>query len=106
VKGIPGLPEPTFRTAQDAWVSLDTVVHRVCEALGGDVSPLVARCTIQLARHEVSQLERVEIGALAQEVSAALRHERIVVTPLIVRGVLLAYATELAALDIVQVEEG
>ena len=103
---IPQLPEPTFRTVDDAWVSLDSIVKRVCQALGGGVSPVVAKCTIQLARHEVAQLERVEIGALAQEVSAALRHERIVVTPLVVRGVLMAYATEVARLEVVQVEEG
>lgn len=106
IRGIPQLPEPTFRTADDAWVSLDSVVKRVCAALGGDVSPLVAKCTIQLARHAAKHVDRVEIGQLAADVSGALRSERIVVTPLVVQAVLMAYATEVARLDVVQIEEG
>jgi hypothetical protein len=106
IQGIPQLPEPTFRTQDDAWVSLDSVVQRVCAALRGDVSPLVAKCTIQLARHAATQSDRVEIGQLATDVCAALRGERIVVTPLVVHAVLLAYASEVAALDVVQVAEG
>lgn len=105
-RGIRGLPEPTFRTADDAWVSLDSVVTRVCAALGGDVSPVVAKCTIQLARYAAKHVDRVEIGQLAADVCHALRAERIVVTPLVVQAVLLAYATEVASLDVVQVEEG
>ncbi|MFN7146765.1 MAG: hypothetical protein ACK4YP_23530 [Myxococcota bacterium] len=106
IRGIPQLPEPTFRTADDAWVSLDSVVRRVCTALGGDVSPLVAKCTIQLARHAAHHVERVDIGQLAADVCAALRGERIVVTPIVVQQVLLAYASEVASLGVVQVEEG
>ncbi|MFZ5481976.1 MAG: hypothetical protein ACOZNI_34770 [Myxococcota bacterium] len=106
IQGIPELPEPAFRTHDDAWVSLDAVVKRVCEALHGDVSPLVAKCTIQLARFETHRADRVEIGQLAADVCQALRGERIVVTPLTVRAVLLAYASEVASLGIVQVVEG
>lgn len=105
-RGIPELPEPTFRTFDDAWVSLDTLVERVCEALGGDVSPIVAKCTIQVARHAMRSMDRVEVGVLATEVCAILRPERIVVTPLVVQGVLMAYASEIAALGIAQVSEG
>lgn len=105
VRGVPDLPEPTFRTYDDAWVSLDTLVRRVVDALGGDVSPLVAKCTIQLARYEAHHLERVEIGQLAQDVSRALRSERIVVTPPVVSAVLMAYAEEVAALGIAEVIE-
>lgn len=105
IRGIPELPEPSFLTHDDAWFSLDSLVERVCKALGGAVSPLVAKCTIQLARHETAQLEKVEIGQLATDVCAALRSERIVVTPLTVRAVLLAYAGEVAQLGVVQVVE-
>lgn len=105
VRGIPELPEPTFRTHDDAWVSLDTVVRGVVDALGGDVSPLVAKCTIQLARYEAGHLERVEIGRLARDVSLALRAEHIVVTPPVVHAVLLAYASEVSAMGIVEVVE-
>lgn len=105
-RGVRELPEPTFRTADDAWVSLDSVVKRVCAALRGDVSPVVARCTILLARNAADQLERVELGALASDVCFALRGERIVVTPIVVQAILMAYATEVAALEVVQTEEG
>lgn len=106
IQGIPDLPEPTFRTGDDAWVSLDTVVTRVCRALGGDVSPLVAKCTIQVARHAVNHLDQVDIGKLATEVSHMLRPERIVVTPPVVHAILLAYVSQVEDLGVVQVSEG
>jgi hypothetical protein len=106
VQGIDGLAEPTFRTGDDQWVSLDTVVARVVRALDGGVSPLVAKCVIQMARHAVKGLENVDIGALARDVTMALRHERIVVTPPVVHAVLLAYVTEVQELGVVQVSEG
>lgn len=104
--GIPELPEPTFRTSVDAWVSLDTVVARVVMALGGDVSPVVAKSTIQLARHTLGGLDQVEVGRLAADVCQQLRPERIVVTPVVVQAILMAYAQEVVDLDVVQVEEG
>ena len=106
IRGIPELPEPTFRTEANAWVSLDSVVGRVCDALGGDVSPLVAKCTIQVARHAIRDIERVDVGRLAAEVCRQLRPEHIVVTPPVVQAVLLAYASEVSTLGIGQVEEG
>lgn len=106
IRGIPELPEPTFRTHDNAWVSLDTVVTRVCAALGGNVSPLVAKCTIQLARYALARQERVEVGELAAEVCRQLRPEHIVVTPVVVHGILLAYANEVASMDVAQVSEG
>jgi hypothetical protein len=105
-RGIPGLPEPTFRTVEDTWVSLDTVVARVCAALGDDVSPIVAKSTIQLARDSMRDVEQVDVGQLATAVCLQLRPERIVVTPIVVSAILRAYAEQLADLDIVQVAEG
>ncbi len=104
--GLPPLPEPTFRTVDDEWVSLDTLVRRVVERLDGDVSPLVAKGVILVARHHVRALESVDIGALARDVTASLRPEHIVVTPPVVNAVLLAYVTEVEALDVVQIAEG
>lgn len=106
IPGIPDLPEPTFRTFDDAWVSLDTVVRRVCDALGGDVSPVVCKCTIQLARHALREVEKVEVGELAAEVCRRLRPEHIVVTPVVVQAILMAYAGEFASLGVAQVAEG
>jgi hypothetical protein len=106
VQGIAGLAEPTFRTGDDQWVSLDSVVTKVVRALDHGVSPLVAKCVIQLARDAVKGLENVDIGALARDVTQALRHERIVVTPPVVHAVLLAYVTEVQDLGVVQVSEG
>jgi len=106
IRGIADLPEPTFRTTDDAWVSLDTVVARVVLALGGGVSPVVAKATIQLARHTLRDLERVDVGRLASDVCLLLRPEHIVVTPIVVQAVLMAYAREVVSLEVVQVMEG
>lgn len=106
VPGIGGLSQPTFRTDDGQWVSLDTVVARVVDRLDGDVSPLAAKCVIQMARHAVAALEQVDIGALARDVSMALRPERLVVTPPVINAVLLAYVTEVEALGVVQISEG
>ncbi len=106
VRGIGGLPEPTFRTADDSWVSLDTVVACVVDRLDGDVSPMVAKGVIQVARHAVKCLETVDIGALARDVTLSLRPEHIVVTPPVVNAILLAYVTEVEQLGVVQVAEG
>ena len=106
VAGLSGLPEPTFRTADGAWISLDTLVARVVDRLDGDVSPLAAKWVIQMARHAVSALDEVDIGALARDVSMALRPERLVVTPPVINAILLAYVTEVEELSIVQISEG
>jgi hypothetical protein len=105
IQGIRGLPEPTFRTDDDAWVSLDTLVARVVRRLDGQVSPIVAKCIIQATRDAVRSLDRIEIGRLAADVCVSLRHERIVVTPPVVHGILLAYVAEVQDLGIVQVAE-
>lgn len=106
IPGIRDLPEPTFRTFEDALVSLDTLVDAVCDALGGQVSPVVCKCTIQMARYAMRDQERVDVGALAAEVSRELRPEHIVVTPPVVQGILMAYASEVARLGVAQVSEG
>ena len=102
----PGLPEPTFRTLDGEWVSLDTLVERVVKRLDGDVSPLVAKGVIQVARTAVAVLETVEIGALARDVTMSLRPSHIVVTPPVVNALLLAYVTEVELLGVVQIAEG
>lgn len=106
IRGIPDLPEPTFRTWDDAWVSLDSVVALVCARLDHAVSPGVVKCTIQLARHMIKERDRVDVGPLASELCRQLRPEHIVVTPPVVQAVLMAYATEYAALGVAQVQEG
>lgn len=105
IPGVPGLPEPTFRTGDDAWVSLDAVVSRVCKALGGDVSPLVCKAVIQVSRHAVRDLDRIDVGRLAADVSHMLRPERIVVTPPVVHAIILAYVAQVADMGVVQVSE-
>lgn len=105
IPGVPGLPEPTFRTGDDAWVSLDAVVSRVCKALGGDVSPLVCKAVIQVSRHAVRDLDCIDVGRLAADVSHMLRPERIVVTPPVVHAIILAYVAQVADMGVVQVSE-
>ncbi len=103
---VPALKEPTFRTRDGQWVSLDTLVARVVERLDGDISLLVAKGIIQVARTAVSVLETVEIGVLARDVTLSLRPSHIVVTPPVVNAVLLAYVTEVELLGVVQIAEG
>lgn len=104
--GLPPLPVPTFRTLDGEWVSIDTLVRRVVERLDGDVSPLVAKGVILVARHQVRALETVDIGALARDVTLSLRPEHIVVTPPVVNAILLAYVTEVEELGVAQISEG
>lgn len=106
IPGLRHLPEPTYRTDDDAWVSLDSVVRAVCAELGHGVSPMVCKATIQVARHAMQARDRVEVGPIASEVCQQLRPERIVVTPIVVHGILLAYANVVAGLGVVQVTEG
>ncbi len=85
---------------------MDTLVERVVKRLDGDVSPLVAKGVIQVARTAVAVLETVEIGALARDVTMSLRPSHIVVTPPVVNAILLAYVTEVELLGVVQIAEG
>lgn len=106
IPGLRHLPEPTFFTDDDAWVSLDAVVREVCADLGGGVSPMVCKATIQVARHAMQAIDRVDVGQVAAEVCQQLRPERIVVTPIVVHAILLAYANVVAGLGVVQITEG
>lgn len=105
IPGIPGLPEPWFRTSGDAWVTLDMLVDAAVHALDGSVSPLVCKSIIQLARWQLRSRDSVDVGALAAGVCHALRAEQIVVTPPVVQGVLMAYARAYHELDCVEIVE-
>lgn len=104
--GLVPLPEPTYRTREDAWVSFDTLVGRVAKALAGDVSEPVVRAVIQVARHAVQSASEVDFAALAAEVAENLRQERVLVRPELVQRVLRVYVTQVDDLDVVQVSEG
>lgn len=101
-----GLPEPTFRTAEDAWVSFDTVLARLVKGLGGEVSPVVAAAVVQVARHELRATQKVDVARLAREVTEVLRHERVLITPGLVERILRVYARTVDDMDVVQVSEG
>lgn len=85
-------------------MSFDTVVARVARTLG-DVSPVVVRAVVQVSRHSVKDVVRVDLVALADEVAHVLRHERVVVGPTLVARVLRAYVAQVDDLDVVQVSE-
>lgn len=104
--GAVALPEPTFRTADEEWVSFDTVVHRVVKGLGHEVSEVVIRATVQLARNAVKGQEKVDVHALADEVAHVLRHERVIVSGPVVERILRAYVLAVDDMDVVQVSEG
>ncbi len=105
IPGIPELPEPTFRTSSGAWVSLDSLVASTCDALEHTISPMVCKCIVQLARWQVRTQERVDVGALASSVTLSLRAEKVVVTPPVVQGVLMAYAQAYRDLDVIAIDE-
>lgn len=104
--GVVALPEPTFRTSDEEWVSFDTVVHRVTKGLAGEASEIVIRATVQLARHTVKAQEKVDVHALADEVAHVLRHERVIVSGPLVERILRAYVLAVDDMDVVQVSEG
>ncbi len=105
IAGIPELPEPTFRTSTGAWVTLDSLVESTWEELDRTVSPMVCKCIVQLARWQIRTQERVDVGALAASVTVSLRAEKVVVTPPVVQGVLMAYAEAYRALDVIEIYE-
>jgi hypothetical protein len=100
------LPVPTYRTADEEWVSFDTVVHRVKKSLGDSASEVVIRATVQLSRHAAKSADHIDVHVLAAEVARVLRHERVLVGAPLVERILRAYVLAVDDMDVVQVSEG
>lgn len=108
IPGIPGASEPSFRTRDDSWVSLDTLVRSTCarlEEIGEVVSPLAAKAVIQVGRDSVQRWPERQGDALMHTVSDQLRHQRLIVVPRLVREILVAYTSAVVELDVAEVVE-
>ena len=106
IPGIPGASEPTFRTRDCHWMSLDTLVMETCAELEEDgwvVSPHAAKVTIQVARVVVQGPDGMETDTLVDEVQARLRHRFILLTVAQVRSILTAYARVVSTMDIAEI---
>ena len=109
IPGIPGAPNPTFRTRDRVYVSLDQVIVELCEELGEEglvVARSVAKTVVQCARFYL----RAEKGPQGlEEISDAvfrdLKMHRILLVPHRVRQVLTAYGRVYASLQIEDVTE-
>ena len=103
--GIPGAPEPTFRTRDREYVSLDELIKDVCTELATRdilVDAPVVKAAVQCARDSVQGTESPGLDGLAQQVSEDLRRERVHLVPRLVRQVLLSYGRVVTELDIAE----
>ena len=108
IPGIPGASEPSFRTRDAQWVSLDTLVRSTCQRLediGEPVSPLAAKAVIQVGRECVQAYPERQGDALMISVSDNLRQRRLLVVPRLVREILIAYTSAVVELDVAEVVE-
>ena len=106
IRGIPGAADPTFRTRDRIFVSLDQLVAEVCEVLRSRafvVSLPVAKCVVQLTRRHLSQRDDIDLEELSLVVSKELRSHRTLVTQAQVKLVLQAYGDTFAVLDIAEI---
>jgi hypothetical protein len=105
IPGIPGAPEPTFRTRDREYVSLDRLIQDVCTELASRdilVDPPIAKAAVQCARQSVQASESPGLEGLSQQVSEDLRRERVHLVPRLVRQVLLSYGRIVSELDIAE----
>ena len=105
ISGIPGAPEPTFRTRDREYVSLDRLIQDVCTELASRdilVNASIAKAAVQCARHSVQASESPGLEGLAQQVSEDLRRERVLLVPRLVRQVLLSYGRIVSEFDIAE----
>ena len=108
IPGIPGAPEPSFRTGDRRWMSLDTLVMETISTLAEQrqtLSPMVVKATIQVARRLVVEHEGLAGDALVEQVALHLRHRRVLMPISSVRAALVAYIRVVADLDVVEISE-
>lgn len=108
IPGIPGAPEPSFRTGDRRWMSLDTLVIETIGALaeqGHEMSPMVMKATIQVARQLVVVHEGLAGDALVDEVVLHLRRRHVLLSKRAARAALVAYIRVVAELDVVEISE-
>ena len=109
IPGIPGAPNPTFRTRDRVYVSLDQLIVELCEELQGEgllVSRPIAKTIVQCARCYLNGDEKVQsMESLCLAVFTDLKAHRILFVPHRVKQVLTAYGRVYASLEIEDVTD-
>ena len=109
IPGIPGAPNPTFRTRDRVYVSLDQVIVELCEELSEEglvVARSVAKTVVQCARFYLrSEKGPQDLEEISEAVYRDLKMHRILLVPHWVRQVLTAYGRVYASLQIEDVTE-
>tara|TARA_B110000037_G_C16789029_1_gene370635 strand:- start:135 stop:479 length:345 start_codon:yes stop_codon:yes gene_type:complete len=106
ILGIPGASDPSFRTTDRIFVSLDQLVSDVVGNLQMgelDLSLHVAKCVIQLTRRRLSQSSDVTLESLSVDVRRDLRTHRVMLTEPQVKLILSTYGDVFSTLDIAEV---
>lgn len=103
IPGIPGASEPSFRTGERGWMSLDQVVHEAVAWLdtdGIELSPYVVKATVQLTRRLLDGGDELVGDALYLRVQLQLRQAGVLLQPGQVERIVRVYASVVAILDI------
>ena len=109
IPGIPGASNPTFRTRDRVYVSLDQIIVELCEELkaeGLSVAPSIAKTIVQTARGYLRcQEEQMGMEELSMAVFDDLKVHRILFVPKRVAQVLTMYGRVYASLEIEDVTD-
>ncbi len=108
IRGLPGASSPTFRTWDERFVTLDSVLADLSIRLideGLAVAPERLKAVIQTARGAVRHAEQPDVDDLGELISFLLRSQLILIPPQLCRRVLQLYAEVLLDLDIAEVLE-
>jgi hypothetical protein len=109
IRGIPGAPNPTFRTRDRVYVSLDQIIVELCQELSRDgllLSQQIAKTIVQCARCYLHSEEGVsDMEGLCQAVFEDLKAHRVLFVPSRVQQVLTAYGQVYASLEIEDVTD-
>ena len=104
IPSLPGAHEPTFLTRDARVLSLDRLIFDVVEEMtleGRPVSPYVAKCAVQAARHRLAHEAELDLATLTSEVQQELRRNRVLLTRMHVTEILQIYGSLIASLGIV-----
>ena len=109
IRGIPGAPNPTFRTRDRVYVSLDQIIVELCEELGREgllLSRQIAKTVVQCARCYLHSEDGIsDMEGLCKAVFEDLKAHRVLFVPHRVEQVLVAYGQVYASLEIEDVTD-
>jgi len=108
IRGLPGAGTPTFRTWDQRFVTLDSVLSDLCIRLIDEdmtVAQERVKAIIQTARGVVMDAETTDVDDLGVVISHRLRGQLMLIPPHICKRVLQLYAELVLELDIAEVLE-